>query len=136
MKQLLIDNGQVGGFIQVVVNSMFVFNFMTFINSSVTVYDSYLKSLIPPYLGFALLAAISIGWWVVYYVFIFPSIVQYSNRQSYMHNSPIKSDFARLNERFQSLDDQISSLDKKIENLAELLRNGNKNSHADDCSHS
>lgn len=107
MKQIHVDNGQIGGFIQVVIQSMFVFNFVTFVNTTLTVYNQFLKNYISLYVGMLLIGFASAVWWGVYYIVIFPSMIQYGNRQAWVHESPIKKEFERLNQKIDKLNTEI-----------------------------
>lgn len=107
MKQIHIDNGQLGRVIQVIVQSMFVFNFGTFIQACIRTYDDYLKTYISIYQGIAILLFCSVLWWSSYYFVIYPSIVQYSNKQSWRHGNPMKVEFEALNDRLDKIEEML-----------------------------
>ncbi|AKJ39361.1 hypothetical protein [Methanosarcina barkeri] len=109
MKQIHVDNGQIGGVIQVVIQSMFLCNFITFVNTTLTVYNQFLKNYISLYTGILLICFASALWWGVYDIVTFPSMLQYGNRQAWVHESPIKKEFERLNQKIDKLNTEIQN---------------------------
>lgn len=109
IKQKHIDNGKLGGIISIVINSMFVFNFVTFVNTTLTVYDRWLRDIIPLWSCVLLIGCCSLVWFAIYYVIIYPSIMQFANRQAYIHESPIKAEFDKLNSRLDEIEKLIGS---------------------------
>lgn len=98
MKQIKIDNGQLGGTIQIIIQSMFVFNFATFISTSALLYDSVLYKYVSLPVGICMLLVGASSWWLIYYAVVYPSIVRFANRQAYAHGSPIKADLEEIKE--------------------------------------
>lgn len=96
IKQLQIDNGQIGGVIQMFLQSMFIFNMLTFVNTSILVYQSFLCRYISFNLFFIVFFILLISWISFFYLIIYPSTVRFSNRQAYTHGSPIKADFEKI----------------------------------------
>jgi len=107
LKQIKVDNGQIGGIITIIINSMFVFNFFTFINTCAIAYDLFLHEYVSLQTGIALMLVGSCGWFAVYYAIIYPSIIRFANKQAYIHDSPIKED--------------LDIIKKELEQLKELL---------------
>lgn len=109
IKQIHIDNGKVGGTIQIITQSMFIVNLFNFAGVALLTYDKFLKDRIPIWAGITALMLCAVSWWVIYYSVIVPSILQYSNRQGYKHGNPVKKDFELLNERLDRLEELIKS---------------------------
>jgi uncharacterized protein YybS (DUF2232 family) len=103
MKQVHVDTGQLGGVITTIVNSMFVYSFITFVNSSMLVYSEYLKDYLSPTMGILILAIGSFIWFASYYFIVYPSIMQFNNRQSYIHENPLKADLDEIKEELRQL---------------------------------
>lgn len=103
MKQLKIDNGQLGGTIQIIIQSMFIFNFATFISTSALLYDSILYKYVSLPVGVLLLLVGAGSWWMAYYAIVYPSIIRFANRQAYAHGSPIRRDLEEIKEQLAKL---------------------------------
>jgi len=108
IRQIHIDNGKLGGIISIIINSMFIFNFITFINTTLTVYNTWLRDIIPLWLCVIIICGGSITWFSTYYTILYPSIMQFANRQAYIHSSPIKEEFDKLNARLDSIEQKIN----------------------------
>lgn len=102
-KQRRIDNGQIGGAIQMVIQSMFIFNFVTFVNTCALAYTSFLHDYVSLQTAIVLILVGAFGWWITYYAIIYPSILRFANRQSYNHGSPIKDDLEELHGKVDRL---------------------------------
>lgn len=98
MKQFKIDNGQLGGTLQIIIQSMFIFNFLTFINTCALAYYSFLYRYVSLSVGIILMIIGTLSWWIIYYTIVYPSILRFANRQSYTHGSPIKKDLEEIKE--------------------------------------
>jgi phosphotransferase system glucose/maltose/N-acetylglucosamine-specific IIC component len=109
-KQLHVDGGQIGGALTVVLNSMFVFNFITFINTSALIYSNYLKWYISPLVCIVLIAVCSVVWWAIYYFVLYPSIMQFNNKQCYIHENPMISDLNEIKESLIMIEEKLSKL--------------------------
>ena len=107
IKQIHIDKGQIGGVIQVITQSMFIVNIFNFIGVWTLLYDRFLRGIIPFYLGMCIVVCCALAWWTAYYSIIYPSLSQYSNKQAWKHNSPIKAEFERLNKRLDDLEAKL-----------------------------
>lgn len=107
MKQIHIDNGQLGRIIQVIVQSMFVFNFFTFLQVCMNTYTTYLKTYLSIYQGATILLCCFMLWWCAYYFVVYPSIVQYSNTQGWRHGNPMKVEFEELNKRLNKIEEML-----------------------------
>ncbi len=91
-KQYKIDDGQIGGFLSIFTQSMFIFSIVNFLGISALVYQSILKRYIPLWIFFIVTGVGYFGWMLAYYSIIMPSMVQFGNRQGYMHGNPIRED--------------------------------------------
>lgn len=83
---------------------------LTFAGTYMLIYDRYLREYISIYAGILLIFCGLLSYWTVYYTIIYPSIVQYGNRQAWLHNSPIKQNFEAINKRLDKIE---SLLEKK-----------------------
>lgn len=109
-KQKHIDTGQLGGMLQIIIQSMGLLTLFNFIGIASLFYDRFLSSYFPIYIGIALIIAGAGVWWITYYTLIYPSIIQFSQRQAYAHNSPVKKDFEKLNQKIDKLADGLKQL--------------------------
>lgn len=110
-KQLHVDGGQMGGAITVVLNSMFVFNLITFINTSALAYSTYLKWYISPLTCVILIAICSIIWWAIYYFVLYPSIIQFNNRQCYIHENPMAVDLTEIKKSLIIIEEKLCKIE-------------------------
>lgn len=102
-KQRYVDGGQIGGTIQMMIQSMFIFNFVTFVNTCAIAYHSFLYEYVSLTFGVIIIIICTFCWWLCYYTIIYPSIITFANRQSYKHNSPIKADILRIENKIDEL---------------------------------
>lgn len=102
MKQLKIDNGQVGGLVTIFIQSMFIFNFFTFINTCAIMYHTFLHEYVSLAVGIILMFAGALLWWLAYYAIVYPSMIRFTNRQQYLHDSPIQKDLEEIKEMLQN----------------------------------
>lgn len=109
IKQIHIDNGKLGGAIQVIIQSMFIVNLFNFGGVALLTYDRFLKDHVSLSAGAFAICCGAVTWWVFYYCVIVPSVIQYSNRQGYKHGNPVKRDFELLNERLNVIEELIKS---------------------------
>lgn len=107
MKQYKIDDGQSGGFIQMVVQSMFIVSFFTFINTSLMVYQSIFYEYISFYLYVILIFGFIVFWVYVYYSLLYPSIIIFINRQAYEHKNLVKADILLLREQLDRIESKL-----------------------------
>lgn len=107
MKQFKIDGGQCGGFIQILVQSMFIVSFLTFINTSLMIYQSLFYSYVSFSLYVALIAGCFILWVYIYYSMLYPSIIIFINRQTYVHENLIKADILQLQEQLDRIERKL-----------------------------
>jgi len=103
LKQIKIDNGQIGGIITIIINSMFVINFFTFVNTCAIAYDLFLHRYVSLQVGIVILIVGAGGWFFVYYAIIYPSIIRFANKQAYIHDSPIKEDLDIIKKELEDL---------------------------------
>lgn len=108
MKQKSIDNGQIGGMISVLINSGFPFTLLSLIGIATLNYDKFLKVYMS-FTSFILLAVFALLIWeYIFYVYVFPSFVIFSNRQSCTHSNPMM-------DKLNQIENKIEELNKKIE---------------------
>lgn len=92
IKQRKIDDGEIGGFLSIFTQSMFIFSIANFLGISALVYQSILKYYVPLWIFFILIVIGYFGWMAVYYTFLMPSMIRFGNRQHYTHGNPMKED--------------------------------------------
>lgn len=107
IKQIRIDSGQLGGSIQIIMQSMFIVNLFNFAGVFLLIYDKFLKEYVSLLTGVIIICCGAVAWWACYYVFIVPSVIQYSNRQGYKHGNPVKRDFELINDRLDKIEELI-----------------------------
>lgn len=107
MKQYKIDNGRCGGFIQMVVQSMFIISFFTFVNTSLMAYQSIFYKYVSFYLYVILIFGFIVFWVYVYYSVLYPSIIIFINRQAYEHKNLIKADILLLREQLDRIESKL-----------------------------
>jgi len=104
VRQFHVDSGQIGGTIQVIMQSNFIFTVINSIGIWLIVYNDYLSKYIPLYIGVLIGLFAVPTWWLIYYSIIQPSLIQYANRQSWKHSSPVKKEFEVLNKRLDKIE--------------------------------
>lgn len=102
-KQYKIDDGQIGGFLSIFTQSMFIFSIVNFLGISALVYQSILNRYIPLWIFFIVIGIGYFGWMVVYYSIIMPSIIQFGNRQGYRHGNPMREDMASIKKELKEI---------------------------------
>lgn len=107
MKQYKIDNGQCGGFIQMIIQSMFIVSFFTFINTSLLAYQSIFYEYISFYLYVILIFGFIVFWVYIYYSVLYPSIIIFINRQVYEHKNLVKADILLLREQLDRIESKL-----------------------------
>jgi hypothetical protein len=107
-KQRKIDNGQIGGVIQMIMQSSFILSFFTFVNTSGVFYHVYLHKFVSVWTYIILFLCIWGGWVLFYYTIQYPSHIRFSNRQSYTHGSPVKRDFQKVLTKLDEIEAKIS----------------------------
>lgn len=114
VKQIKIDNGQIGGAIAVFSNAMFIVQFGTFITVCGIAYDSFLHKFVSLQMGFLILAIGAIMWFCFYYFIIYPSAMSFQNEQAYKHDSPIKSDFEDIKLELEDIKKEINEIKQSL----------------------
>ena len=84
-KQRVIDNGESGGIITVFTQALWVFNVFNFVMISVIFYQTNIKGLIPipMWAYFVLIVIITAAWDLFFYLYLYPSIYIFSNKQTF-----------------------------------------------------
>lgn len=108
-KQLHIDNGQIGGTIQIILQSMFLVNFATFVSTLILLYNTVLYKYVQWYVAGVVLIIGIVSWWIIYYVIVYPSIITFVNRQQYTHKNPIREDIKRIENKLDKLMEVLSN---------------------------
>lgn len=110
VKQHKIDNGQIGGFLSIFTQSMFIFGIANFLGISALVYQSILKSYIPLWTFLILMAIGYLGWMILYYSMIMPSMIRFGNRQGYAHGNPMKADILYLKNELREIRSELQEI--------------------------
>ncbi len=111
MKQYKIDNGEIGGTIQVFGASTVIFTPLTFIGIAALNYDRFLKDIIDlkTFIAIAIVFVIIYEW--AFFAFIFPSMIRFGNRQGTLHDSPIYAEILKLGVSLEELKKSIPKKD-------------------------
>lgn len=107
MKQHIIDKGQFGGIIQIFSNSLIILSPISFIGILALNYDRYIKYWIDLNTFIFLSVVVFIIYEWIFFIFVFPSIVQFGNRQSYTHENPIKREFDEIKVTLNRIESQL-----------------------------
>ena len=102
-RQYKIDDGQIGGFLSIFTQSMFIFSIINFLGISALVYQSILKRYIPLWIFFIVIGIGYFGWMMVYYSIIMPSMIQFGNRQGYRHGNPMREDIMSIKKELKEI---------------------------------
>lgn len=107
LKQYKIDTGQIGGLITVFSGSLVILSPFSFLGILALNYDRYIKYWIDLN-TFILLSVIGlIIYEFIYFIIIYPSIVQFGNKQSCAHENPIYNDIQELKKTLNRLEKQL-----------------------------
>ncbi len=97
-KQRNVDNGQIGGAYSVFVGTFALLGFATFVNTSISAYQSFYRWYLLPFQFISIIASgLFVGMWFYYAIFT-PSQQKYANRQSYMHENLLRNDLNDIKE--------------------------------------
>lgn len=110
IKQHKIDDGQIGGFLSIFTQSMFIFGIANFLGISALVYQSILKSYIPLWIFLIFMAIGYLGWMILYYSMIMPSMIQFGNRQGYAHGNPMRDDILSLKNELREIRNELQEI--------------------------
>jgi len=110
IKQHKIDDGQIGGFLSIFTQGMFIFSIVNFLGISALVYQSILKSYMPLWTFLIFMAIGYLGWMILYYSMIMPSMIQFGNRQGYAHGNPIRDDILSLKNELQEIRNELQEI--------------------------
>ena len=112
IKQVKVDDGELGGFINVAMNSMFIFTLVNSVGIYALFFDKFLSKYISLSTGIIAIIISILIWWIVYYSIIYPSVIRYGNRQAWKHGNPYKVEFDLINERLDKIEQMIKELHK------------------------
>lgn len=114
-RQFQVDNGEIGGMIVNIKQSMFVFSIFNFVMLFGNAYKLYLHQYVSFVVGMLILIMCGMMLVYFYYMFIHPSQIQYANRQGYKHGNYIRRDLENMDERLNHMEILIDKLyDKEI----------------------
>jgi len=107
MKQHTIDKGQFGGLIAIFSSSLIILAPFSFIGILALNYDRYIKHWLDltTFITISLVLFIIYEW--IFFVIIYPSMIQFGNRQTYIHENPIKKDIEELQKTLARIEIQL-----------------------------
>lgn len=120
IRQYKIDNGQIGGFLSIFTQSMFIFSIINFLGISALVYQSIVKSYVSLWIYLIFMGIGYFGWMIIYYSFIMPSMIQFSNRQGYTHGNPMREDIMSIKnelKEIKSIKKELIEIRKELEEI-------------------
>jgi len=107
MKQYKVDTGQLGGLYSVTLQTFVFVTLITFINTFITAYQSFWQYHISlPALLLIVFVIAFVALWFVHAI-LYPSIVQFANRQAYtLNDSPMQRDILEIKETLKQIQDK------------------------------
>lgn len=111
MKKILnqhkIDTGQLGGLISVFGNSLIILSPFSFIGIVALNYDRYIKHWLDlnTFIVISVISFIFYEW--IFFVFVYPSIIQFSNRQICAHENPIYNDIKDIKASIEEIKNEL-----------------------------
>lgn len=106
MKQYKIDNGQIGGIIQIIGSSTLVLSPLSFIGILALNYDKYFSWIDPKIFAItSIFLFLAFEW--VWFAIIFPSYVQFGNRQQCTHDNPIFISVQEISKRLDKIEGKL-----------------------------
>lgn len=109
MKQHRIDKGQFGGLVNVFSSSLVILSPFSFIGILALNYDRYIKYWMDLNTFIIISVVISIIYEWLFFAFVYPSMVQFGNRQVYEHNNPMKKDFDEIKATLKHIESQLKN---------------------------
>ncbi len=107
LNQYKIDTGQLGGLISVFGNSLIILSPFSFIGILALNYDRYIKH----WLDLNIFIIVSVISFIIYewmfFALVYPSIVQFSNRQVCAHENPIYNDLQEIKTAINEIKDRL-----------------------------
>ena len=107
MKQHQIDKGQFGGLILIFSSSLVILSPFSFIGILALNYDRYLKYWIDLNTFIFISAILFIIYEWIYFIFMYPSMIQFGNRQTYAHENPMKKEFDEIKTTLNRIETQL-----------------------------
>lgn len=102
-KQRNVDNGQIGGAYSVFLGTFALLGFVTFVNTSISAYQSFWYRYASPVQFISIIAFGLFGGMWFYYAIFTPSQQKYANRQSYMHENLLRNDLCEVKEGLEQV---------------------------------
>ncbi len=108
MKQYKIDNGEIGGLIHVFGSSLIVLQPFSFIGILALNYDRFIKNWIDlnTFIVISTICFIVYEW--IFFAFVFPSMIRFSNRQGCMHENPIYIESQKIKSIVEKIDIKLN----------------------------
>ncbi len=107
MKQYKIDKGQFGGIVLIFSSSLVILAPFSFIGILALNYDRYIKYWIDlnTFIFISIVVFIIYEW--IFFIFVYPSMVQFGNRQTYTHENPMKQEFDEIKVTLNRIESQL-----------------------------
>jgi len=103
-----IDTGQIGGLISVFSNSLVILSPFSFIGILALNYDRYIKWWIDinTFIIISVVCFIIYEW--IFFALVYPSIIQFSNRQVCAHENPIYNEIKEMKVTLKKLEEKLN----------------------------
>ena len=109
MKQYRIDKGQFGGLISVFSSSLVILSPFSFIGILALNYDRYIKYWMDLNMFIFISAVLFIIYEWIFFIFVYPSMIRFGNRQIYEHDNPMKKEFDEIKEALKNIESQLKN---------------------------
>lgn len=107
MKQHQIDKGQFGGLISVFSSSLVILSPFSFIGILALNYDRYIKYWLDLNTFIFISTVLFIIYEWIFFIFVYPSMVRFGNRQIYEHDNPMKKEFDEIKATLMNIESQL-----------------------------
>lgn len=110
MKQFKIDNGEIGGAIQIFASSLVILQPFSFIGILALNYDRYIKWWIDinTFIIVSFIGLVVYEW--MFFAFIFPSMMRFNSRQVCAHDNPIYNEMQDMKLVLKKIEDKLDKL--------------------------
>lgn len=107
MKQYRIDKGQFGGLIAIFSSSLVILSPFSFIGILALNYDRYIKYWVDLNIFIFISTVLFIIYEWFFFIFVYPSMMQFGNRQIYAHENPMKKEFDEIKATLKKIESQL-----------------------------
>lgn len=107
MKQYKIDKGQFGGLLAIFSSSLVILSPFSFIGILALNYDRYLKYWLDLNTFIFISAVLFILYEWIFFIFVYPSMMQFGNRQVCLHENPMYNDIKEMKTTLKKIEAQL-----------------------------